>query len=150
MFLCTECHEKSGCTLEHFSRSQGPCEYCHKEALCSDCHDYDFRKPKLESKVGPIKNWKRHNADNGEHIWEGNRYLATVAQERSPGGLGWGTNANRVAKRAIACQELYNSLVEADRVICELCKRVNPQHRDCNSCQERDKRLALLNEVKEI
>jgi len=49
-----------------------------------------------------------------------------------------------------ATPRLYEELLEADRVICELCKRLNPQHatadygKGCNSCQDRETRLKAL------
>lgn len=46
MFLCKPCHAKSGCkypqALELTSR--GPCENCHDNTVCTDCHGYDFRR----------------------------------------------------------------------------------------------------------
>lgn len=49
--------------------------------------------------------------------------------------------------------ELYEALKEADEIICELCKRLNPQHvstdygKGCDWCQDRDTRLKLLAKV---
>ncbi len=37
MFLCGECHIKSGCTSLHVFTSMGPCEKCHKFRECVDC-----------------------------------------------------------------------------------------------------------------
>lgn len=52
MFLCTPCHEASGCSLSTGPyggmlemRSNGRCECCgHPNVVCVDCHGYDFRK----------------------------------------------------------------------------------------------------------
>jgi hypothetical protein len=55
-------------------------------------------------------------------------------------------NAHLIA----AAPELYKELVEADRVICELCYIVNPQHATadygvgCKSCEDRDRRLVAI------
>lgn len=40
MFLCDECHAKTGCERLHAFRSHGPCEMCHKVADCVDCREY--------------------------------------------------------------------------------------------------------------
>lgn len=46
--------------------------------------------------------------------------------------------------------EMHEALKEADAVICELCKRLNPQHvsqdygKGCNWCQDREVRLKTL------
>lgn len=48
---------------------------------------------------------------------------------------------------------LWEELKDADETICELCKRLNPQHaalgdyKGCNSCQDREPRLELLNRI---
>lgn len=53
-----------------------------------------------------------------------------------------------------AAPECYEELKEADRVICELCKRLNPQHatadygKGCDWCQDRDSRLKALTKAK--
>lgn len=52
------------------------------------------------------------------------------------------------AKLITASPELYEELVEADEVICELCKRLNPQHKDCTECQDRESRLKVIAKVK--
>jgi len=55
--------------------------------------------------------------------------------------------------RIKATDDMYEELKEADRVICELCKRLNPQHvtmdshlhdRGCEWCQDRESRLQAL------
>lgn len=43
-----------------------------------------------------------------------------------------------------AADNLYWQLLEADQVICNLCKRLNPQHVNCASCGDRDERLRAL------
>lgn len=42
MFLCEDCHAKSGCDWPTFIElpSRGTCEVCRKDAICSDCHHY--------------------------------------------------------------------------------------------------------------
>ncbi len=54
-----------------------------------------------------------------------------------------------------ALTDMYVALTEADIVICELCKRLNPQHASspdyegCERCQDRDKRLKALADAEE-
>lgn len=58
------------------------------------------------------------------------------------------------AQLIISAPDLYEELIEADEVICELCKRLNPQHapregyEGCNSCQDRESRLQALAKAK--
>ena len=40
--------------------------------------------------------------------------------------------------------ELYVELCDTDEQICSMCKRLNPQHRDCTTCEERESRLAAI------
>ena len=50
MFLCEECHKEANC--QSFScelavsggmgGSFGACERCHREKICTDCHQYNF------------------------------------------------------------------------------------------------------------
>ena len=40
--------------------------------------------------------------------------------------------------------ELYEALKEADAEICRLCKRLNPQHSNCHSCNDRQNRYDVL------
>ena len=49
-------------------------------------------------------------------------------------------NANLIA----AAPDMHIKLIEADLLICELCRRLNPLHENCTSCQEREPRLAAL------
>ena len=41
---------------------------------------------------------------------------------------------------------LREALDDADTDICRLCKRLNPQHADCQHCQEHDARRKLIKE----
>ena len=43
-----------------------------------------------------------------------------------------------------AAPDCYEQLKWADEIICTLCRRLNPQHETCNSCQEREARLEVL------
>ena len=43
-----------------------------------------------------------------------------------------------------ASKDMYEELVKADESICWLCKRLNPQHKDCTSCEERESRLKAI------
>lgn len=71
----------------------------------------------------------------------GNQYgvIATV-------GINKQANADLIASAPV----LYEALKEADVVICQLCKRLNPQHTSspyherCKWCGERDSRLKAL------
>ena len=47
-------------------------------------------------------------------------------------------------------KELSYKMKEDDITICNLCKRLNPQHEDCTSCDDRKGRLDLLEKVKEV
>ena len=40
--------------------------------------------------------------------------------------------------------ELLEALKEADSSICWMCKRLNPQHADCTSCEEHDARSKAI------
>ena len=60
---------------------------------------------------------------------------------------------NRVANAQLiaSAPNCYKELKEADALICELCKRLNPQHatadyygKGCEWCNERDSRLKAL------
>ena len=54
------------------------------------------------------------------------------------------------ARLIAAAPRCYEELKVADQVICELCKRLNPQHvtmdngRGCNRCKDRDDRLDAI------
>jgi len=39
---------------------------------------------------------------------------------------------------------LWRQMSEDDYTLCRLCKIVNPQHKDCDSCGQRDARLAAI------
>lgn len=54
-----------------------------------------------------------------------------------PEGL---ANANLIA----SAPELYEELKQTDRVVCHLCKQLNPQHKDCTTCADREVRLQIL------
>jgi hypothetical protein len=43
-----------------------------------------------------------------------------------------------------AAPDCYEQLKEADAVICDLCKCLNPQHVNCTSCEERKIRLKAI------
>jgi len=43
-----------------------------------------------------------------------------------------------------AAPDCYEQLKEADAVICDLCKRLNPQHENCDYCQDREPRLNAI------
>lgn len=53
-------------------------------------------------------------------------------------------NEKANAQLIASAPDLHKELLEADEVICELCKRLNPQHEDCTSCQDRENRLKVL------
>ena len=45
--------------------------------------------------------------------------------------------------------DMYEALKEADGVICELCKQLNPQHKNCFICADRESRLIALEKAEE-
>ena len=49
-------------------------------------------------------------------------------------------NAHLIA----SAPELLDELTAADEAICSMCIRLNPQHKDCTSCPERDIRVAVI------
>ena len=49
-------------------------------------------------------------------------------------------NAHLIA----AAPEMYDALEEDADTICVLCKRLNPQHENCTSCVDMDRRRFLL------
>lgn len=51
------------------------------------------------------------------------------------------------AQLMVQAPKLYEELVKADETICELCKRLNPQHKDCTSCEDREGRLKAIAKV---
>ncbi|HUW46160.1 MAG TPA: hypothetical protein VMW50_10255 [Dehalococcoidia bacterium] len=69
-----------------------------------------------------------------KHIFAGKEHIATVFGENNT------ANANLMA----ASKDLYDELVEADETICQLCKRLNPQHENCTSCGERENRRKAI------
>ena len=51
MFICEACHNKEN--ISHFSQSLGPCEGCHKTAICYNCKckdPWDHSKSQIEEK----------------------------------------------------------------------------------------------------
>ena len=44
--------------------------------------------------------------------------------------------------------DLTNGFEEALDTLCSLCKQVNPQHDDCNSCDEVDEYRKVIEEAK--
>jgi len=49
-----------------------------------------------------------------------------------------------IIARLRAADKLCGELQEADLVICRLCKKVNPQHSKCTSCEDRETRLKAI------
>ena len=43
--------------------------------------------------------WERHNAPNGEHIWQGDRHIADIVTDVD--NPGWDAEVNEIAKSAI-------------------------------------------------
>jgi len=58
----------------------------------------------------------------------------------------YGTPSERLANGYLmaAAPDLLEALEDADEEICTLCKRLNPQHSECTSCDERDERLIAI------
>ena len=78
-------------------------------------------------------NWERHNRLYGtmvtEHIWCGDKHIADFD----------GENATANAKLCVVAPALYDDLQETTDVICDLCRRLNPQHKHCNSCEDQER-----------
>lgn len=55
MFLCPECHEKSGCEFPHMFKSRGRCERCGQMADCVDCKTYKQEVTGKPNKHGGAK-----------------------------------------------------------------------------------------------
>jgi len=53
-------------------------------------------------------------------------------------------NAHLIA----ASPELLTELEAADEEICNLCVRLNPRHKNCTSCDERDARLKAITKAR--
>ena len=76
-------------------------------------------------------------------------YITTLKANHEPtviARLMEGTQGEKQANADImaASKDLYSELVGADDTICNLCKRLNPQHEDCTSCQDREARLKAI------
>ena len=46
-----------------------------------------------------------------------------------------------------ASKNLYSELIGANETICTLCKKVNPQFKDCTSCLDREARLKAIHKA---
>lgn len=83
-----------------------------------------------------------------DHFIQVHTSKSTITLEWSEENI---ANAHLIA----AAPLLYEELAEADIVICQLCKRLNPQHAQspyqdgCEWCQDRDSRLKALAKVEE-
>ncbi len=91
----------------------------------------NYTKGKWEAKKNTLGEW---------YIWVNNVPIAQVDRHY---------NAHLIA----SAPAMHKALKEADRVICELCKRLNPQHASrndyegCEWCQDREERLQVLSLV---
>lgn len=76
-------------------------------------------------------------------------YVNQGVQTEVIGAVKYLNNAYLIA----AAPALYEELKEADRVICELCYRLNPHHATadygvgCKSCEDREHRLQALSKA---
>lgn len=64
MFLCGECHVKSGCTQCYAPASNGACENCKKSAPCFDCHGYNFSgatEAEIEKMIRDVERGQRYS-----------------------------------------------------------------------------------------
>jgi hypothetical protein len=59
-----------------------------------------------------------------------------------------GEEAEANAHLIAAAPDMLEELEEADATICSLCKRLNPQHAECESCEEREVRRAAIAKAK--
>ena len=78
--------------------------------------------------------WQKWSSPSGGHIWCGDKHIADTDGEDAI------ANAHLIA----SAPDCYEGLVEADRIICELCKRLNPQHEGCVWCEDRVERLKAI------
>ena len=90
-----------------------------------------------------LGDWETEAADNEVF------HIITLKPNRLPTIIARLMEGSQDEKRAnadlmSASKELYDELVEADDTICTLCKRLNPQHEDCTSCQDREARLKAM------
>lgn len=46
MFICEDCHGKTGCKALHIAKSLGRCEVCGESKNCHDCHYHHVAGPK--------------------------------------------------------------------------------------------------------
>ncbi len=73
-----------------------------------------------------------------------------LAQTRPSDDEATKEEVQEMANKMAAAPELLKELLDADELICELCKRLNPQHissdygKGCNWCEEREDRLQAL------
>ena len=61
-------------------------------------------------------------------------------------------NTHLIAAAPDNCHANEKSIIQMekdDKVICDLCKQINPQHSDCDWCSNREQRLLTIKENKE-
>ena len=53
-------------------------------------------------------------------------------------------NSEANAQLMAAAPEMLKCLIDADKLICDLCVRLNPHHKECNFCDEREYRIKII------
>lgn len=98
----------------------------------------------------------------GKELYDGDKiYLTTTKQIKScddgdytlevTGEVGKFTEAcESCGNHMSATPELLDALKEAKEEVCILCQRLNPQHRDCTSCETVDKWDAIIAKAENI
>ena len=98
-----------------------PCPFCGSEMVqCYDC--FGLVEPSQEPMY-----WTAECTTCGAQIYKPDETDAIAA---------WNHRQ--------ADTELVEALEDADEMICTLCKRLNPQHKNCEICGEREVILAIL------
>ena len=111
----------------------------------------DYKMPMLGSIVCDdsvdVDPWYICRIDNAPSA-EGNAELICAAVNACIS-----VNPDQPLKVAEKLADAFAELKEADRVICELCYKVNPQHatadngKGCKSCEDRERRLFVLSAI---
>lgn len=98
--------------------------------------------------------WKLVQASSGAlTVASGNKNIAVTSEAKTVADA---IEVLANAQLIVAAPECYEQLIEADRVICELCKRLNPQHatmddgQGCEWCHDREPRLNAIAKAKGV
>lgn len=93
---------------------------------------------------GPWK-WKFDAVDEVCFVYDDNSGYDIALVELRNNENGSSDNINMKLSRLIAASpEMRDALIEADKIICSLCKRLNPHHKECNYCDDRESRIKII------